>query len=160
MNPAARLAELGLELPMAAAGLGAYVPWSRSGRIVMTSGQFPWSDGSLAYRGRLGDTVSVEEGYQAARLCALNAIAQLDDACGGDLTRVARVLRLEGSLLCVPDFVDHADVLNGASELMRDVFGVAGLHSRAVTGVASMPLGSPVLLYVQAEIDIEGSESP
>jgi enamine deaminase RidA (YjgF/YER057c/UK114 family) len=127
---------------------------------VTTSGQFPWVDGVLAHRGRLGESVSMVAGYQAARLCALNTVAQLADACGGDLDRVVQVLRLEGSLLCVPDFVDHADVLDGASDIMRDVFGAAGRHSRAVTGVASMPLGSPVLLYVQAEIDAEGLDSP
>ena len=152
MNAEKRLRELGRTLPAAATGLGTYAPWSRTGQVVTTSGQFPWSGQELAYQGRLGENVSVEDGYQAARLCALNAIAQLNDACGGDLRQVSRVLRLEGSLLCVQDFVDHAAVLDGASDLINSVFGESGRHSRAVTGVMSMPLGSPVLLYVQAEI--------
>ncbi|MFI9387093.1 RidA family protein [Kutzneria sp. NPDC052558] len=152
MNALQRLSDLGLVLPAAASGLGSYLPWSRTGSVVTTSGQFPWSGVDLAYQGRLGEVISIADGYQAARLCALNAIAQLRDAAGGDLENVARVLRLEGNLLCTPDFVDHAGVLNGASDLINDVFGERGRHSRAVTGVASMPLGSPVLLYVQAEV--------
>lgn len=147
-----KLAALGLELPPFAEGLGAYAPWTRVGSIVTTSGQFPWRDGELAYVGRIGDDISQEEGYAAAKLCALNALAQIGNACGGDLDRIVRIVRIEGSLFCTPDYVAHAGVLDGASHVVNDIFGERGRHSRAVTGVSSMPLASPVLLYMQAEI--------
>jgi enamine deaminase RidA (YjgF/YER057c/UK114 family)/quercetin dioxygenase-like cupin family protein len=154
------LREKGIVLPDVAAGLGAYASWSKSGTVVTTSGQFPWSKGMLAYRGRIGEAISQEEGYQAARLCAINAVAQLRDACGGDLSRVKRILRIEGNLLCTSDYEDHAGVLDGASDLINELFGAGGHHSRAVTGVASMPIGSPVLLYVQAEISPASTSLP
>ncbi|HLY88170.1 MAG TPA: RidA family protein [Acetobacteraceae bacterium] len=147
-----RLAALKVELPPFAEGLGDYAPWTRVGSLVSTSGQFPWLNGELAYVGRIGETISRAEGYAAARLCALNAIAQLRNACGGDLGRVRSVVRVEGQLFCTPGHVEPAGVLDGASHLINDVFRERGRHSRAVTGVASMPLGSSVLLYVHAEI--------
>lgn len=152
MSAETRIATLGCTLPTPAGGLGAYAPWTRTGSLVTTSGQFPWRDGALAYRGRIGADLSVADGHEAARLCALNGLAQLREACGGNLDRIRRIVRIEGSVLADADFTDHAAVLDGASELMNAVFSDAARHSRAVTGVASNPLGTPVLLYVQAEI--------
>ncbi|WP_443025437.1 RidA family protein [Sphingomonas sp. RB3P16] len=91
-----RLSDLGIVLSDAPAGLGAYAPWSRVGDIVTTSGQFPWRDGELAYTGRVGATLTTTDGYDAARLCAISALAQLRAACGGDLARVRRIVRVEG----------------------------------------------------------------
>ncbi len=130
-----RLAELGIALPDASDGLGAYAPWSRVGDIVTTSGQFPWRNGALGHVGRLGATLTTDEGYDAARLCAISAMAQLRVACGGNLARVRRIVRVEGNLLCTPDFEDHAAVLDGASDVLNAV-----IPSPRVTVAASPEL--------------------
>ncbi|MGF1640247.1 MAG: RidA family protein [Rhodospirillales bacterium] len=140
----ARLAELGLTLPPPAAPAGAYVPWVVVGALVFVSGQLPFQDGTLRYVGRLGDGLSVEDGHAAARLCGLNLLAQVSAACGGDLDRVRRVVRLGGFVNSVADFTDQPKVLNGASELMVAVFGDAGRHARAAVGCPTLPLGVAV----------------
>lgn len=139
-----RLAALGLELPVAAAPVANYVGFTVSGRTVFISGQLPMKDGKPLVTGRLGAGVSVEDGYAAGRQCALNILAHLKVACGGDLDRVARVLRLGGFVACAPEFTDAPKCVNGASDLMVAVFGDAGRHARAAVGVASLPAGAAV----------------
>ncbi|MCW5700425.1 MAG: RidA family protein [Rhodospirillales bacterium] len=139
----ARLAELGIVLPKSAAPVAAYVPSVVSGNLVFVSGQIPIRDGDILYKGRLGDGVTVEDGYQAARLCGLNLLAQVRDAVG-DLDRVRRVVKLGGFVACVPEFSDHPKVINGASDLMIDVFGETGRHARFAVGAPSLPLGVAV----------------
>jgi enamine deaminase RidA (YjgF/YER057c/UK114 family) len=151
-NIAARLAELGLELPKAASPVANYVPFVVTGKLVFVSGQVPLVDGKPQYVGRLGDTLSVEEGYQAARRCGLNLLAQLSNACGGDLDRVRRVVKLGGFVACTPDFTQTPQVINGASDLMVEVFGDAGRHARAAVGAPSLPLG--VAVEVEAVFEI------
>ncbi len=143
-NIDARLAELGIELPKAAAPAGAYVPYVKSGNLVFVAGQITLWNGELQYTGRLGDDVSVDDGYAAARLCGLNLIAQVREACDGDLDRVARVVRLGGFVNCTAEFTDQPKVINGASDLMAEVFGDAGRHARAAVGAPSLPLGVAV----------------
>jgi enamine deaminase RidA (YjgF/YER057c/UK114 family) len=140
----ARLAELGIELPKLPAPAGAYVPYTISGKMLFISGQIPMRDGALSHTGKVGSELSVEDGYACARVCALNILAQAAAACGGDLDKVARCLKLGGFVNCGPDFNDHPKVINGASELMLQVFGDNGKHARFAVGAPSLPLGSAV----------------
>ena len=123
----------------------------QTGNLVLTSGQLPWLDGELAYTGRLGDELSVDEGYQAARLCAINAIAQLK-AAASELSRVKQILRLDGFIHSSSGFQNQAQVLNGASELLNDVFGPKGRHTRVALGISEMPLNAAVQLSLSAEL--------
>lgn len=148
-----RLFELGLSLPKAAAPAANYVPYAQTGNLVVISGQITLLDGELKYLGRVGEEFSIEEGYEAAKLCGLNLIAQLKSACGGDLDRVKRVVRLGGFVSCTPTFTDHPKVINGASDLMAEVFGDKGRHTRAAVGVLSLPLG--VAVEVEGLFEIE-----
>lgn len=149
----ARLAELGISLPTPVAPVASYVPFVQTGSLVMISGQVTMDNGELRFVGKLGENMSVEEGYQAARLCGVNLIAQMRVACGGDLDRVKRVVRLGGFVNATPDFTDHPKVINGASDLMQEVFGDAGQHARAAVGSSSLPLG--VAVEVDAIVEIE-----
>jgi enamine deaminase RidA (YjgF/YER057c/UK114 family) len=151
VTPEERLAELGIELPPAPPAVGAYVPWVQTGDLVVTSFQLPWRGGELAYTGKLGLDLTVEDGYAAARQCALNGIAQLKDAAG-DLSRVTRIVRVEGHVGCAPDFADIPAVLNGASDLVNDVFGERGRHARTALGHVVMPLDAAVMLGFWAEL--------
>jgi enamine deaminase RidA (YjgF/YER057c/UK114 family) len=136
----ARLKELGIELPAAAAPAANYVPWSISGNTVYVAGQVTFWNGELKFIGKVGKEFTVEEGYQAARLCGLNVIAQVKAACGGDLDRVVRCCRLGGFVNAGADFYDHPKVINGASDLMVEVFGEKGKHARAAVGSSALPL--------------------
>ena len=140
----ARLAELGIALPQPAAPAGAYVPYVISGNLVFVAGQITLDNGEVTYKGRLGDTMSVDDGYAAARLCGLNLLAQVRGACAGDLDRVKQVVRLGGFVNSTADFTDQPKVINGASDLMVEVFGDAGRHARAAVGAPSLPLGVAV----------------
>jgi enamine deaminase RidA (YjgF/YER057c/UK114 family) len=151
MTPEDRLAELGIELPEAPPAVGAYVPWARTGNLVVTSFQLPWRAGELAYTGKLGAGLTTEDGYAAARLCALNGIAQLKQAAGA-LERVTQIVRVEGHVGCSPDFTEIPAVLNGASDLVNDVFGERGRHTRTALGHVVMPLGAAVMIGFWAEI--------
>jgi enamine deaminase RidA (YjgF/YER057c/UK114 family) len=144
MTVAARLAELGIELPRPATPVANYVPYVVTGDLVVISGQIPVKDGKVAFTGKLGGGVSVETGVEAARLCFVNLIAQLREACGGDLERVKQVVRLGGFIASTPDFTAHAAVMNGASDLSVAVFGDLGRHARSTVGVPSLPLDSAV----------------
>ncbi|MEQ8195535.1 MAG: RidA family protein [Rhodospirillales bacterium] len=139
-----RLAELGIELPKAAAPAANYVPFTITGNLVFVSGQVTVWNGELKYIGTVGGDLSAEDGYKAARLCGLNLIAQARAACNGDLDRVKRVVKLGGFVNAAPGFKDHPKVINGASDLMADVFGEAGKHARFAVGAASLPLGVAV----------------
>jgi enamine deaminase RidA (YjgF/YER057c/UK114 family) len=148
----ARLKELGIELPAATAPIANYVPFTRAGNIVVVSGQVSVRNGKPEYVGKLGAGVTIADGQQAAKLCALNILAHLRTACGGDLDKVARVLRLGGFVNCTPEFTDMPQVVNGASDLMVQVFGDAGKHARAAVGVSSLPLGVAVEVEAMFEI--------
>ena len=139
----ARLAEMGLELPEAPAPAANYVPWTVSGMLVFVAGQIPVRDGKIV-TGRLGLDASVDEGAAAAELCALNLLAQAKAAAGGDSSRIARCLKLGGFVQCTPDFTDHPEVINGASNLIVAAMGDAGRHARFAVGAPSLPRGSAV----------------
>jgi enamine deaminase RidA (YjgF/YER057c/UK114 family) len=140
----ARLAELGIALPEPAAPAGAYVPYVVTGSLVFVAGQITLENGEIKYKGRLGESMNVDDGYAAARLCGLNLLAQVRGACAGDLDRVKRVVRLGGFVNSAADFTDQPKVINGASDLMVEVFGDAGRHARAAVGAPSLPLGVSV----------------
>jgi enamine deaminase RidA (YjgF/YER057c/UK114 family) len=148
----ARLRELGIELPQPATPVANYVPFSLSGSLVFVSGQISAWNGQLRHVGKLGATVSLDDGRAAARLCALNILAHLRNACGGDLDRVRRCLRLGGFVNCTPEFIDMPQVINGASDLMVALFGERGRHARAAVGVSSLPGG--VAVEVEATFEI------
>ncbi|ACI99317.1 MULTISPECIES: RidA family protein [Rhodospirillales] len=148
----ARLAELGIELPQAAAPVAAYVPAVRTGNLLFLSGQITLENGELRHKGKLGDGIDLETGRQAARLCGLNILAQAKAALGGDLDRVVRVVKLVGFVNSTPDFVDQPKVVNGASELMQEVFGEAGRHARSAVSAGSLPLG--VAVEVEAILEV------
>jgi len=138
----ARLAELGLELPAAAAPVAAYVPAVEAGGLLHLSGQLPFRDGQVV-TGRLGEDTDLTAGQEAARLCGLMVLAQVRQALGG-FGRIRRVVKLGVFVNSAPGFTDQPKVANGASELMGDVFGEAGRHARAAVGVAALPLGAAV----------------
>ncbi len=149
----ARLTELGITIPEAAAPVANYVGHVVSGNTVFVSGQVTIENGQLQYIGKLGDSISLDDGYKAARLCAINIIAQLKAACGGDLDRVKRVVRLGGFVNSTPDFKDQPKVINGASDLMVEVFGDKGKHSRAAVSAGALPSGVAVEVDCIAEIE-------
>jgi enamine deaminase RidA (YjgF/YER057c/UK114 family) len=137
------LTRLGIVLPAPAAAIASYVPFVRSGNLLVISGQLPLLDGKLVASGHLGKTVSIEEGQRAARQSAVNLLAQANAALGA-LDKIVRVVRLGGFISCTAEFVDHAKVMNGASDVMESVFGEAGRHARTTIGVPSLPLGAAV----------------
>lgn len=142
----ARLAELGITLPEPPVPVASYLPFVVTGNLVVVAGQVTFLDGELKYVGRLGDGLSTEEGEAATRLCALNVLAQLRRACGGDLDRVRQVVRLNAFFNSTPEFLDHPRVMNAASDLMAEIFGDSGRHTRVGVGVNSLPLGVAVEL--------------
>lgn len=147
-----RVKELGITLPEAAAPVGNYVGYTISGNMVFVSGQLPLEGGKVAVQGRIGDNLAVEDGYRAGRLCALNIVAQLKAACGGSLNKVNKVLRLGGFVCVAPAFVDAPKCVNGASDLMVEIFGDAGRHARFAVGVATLPAGAAVEVDATFEI--------
>jgi enamine deaminase RidA (YjgF/YER057c/UK114 family) len=147
-----KLQALGLTLPAAPAPVGAYVAFVRTGNLVVTSGQLPWQGDRMLFTGKLGTDLTLEQGQAAARVAALNALAQLKAAVG-DLERVRQIVRLEGYVHCGPGFRQHPQVLNGASELLTAVFGARGRHTRTALGIHEMPLDAPVQLVLWAEVE-------
>lgn len=134
-----RLKELGVELPRASAPGANYVPWVRSGALLFLTGQLPQWNGERRFIGKLGREFQIVEGQQAARLCALNLLAHLREALDGDLDRVVRCVRVGGYVNALPDFTAPSQVINGASDLIVEVFGGAGRHARTAIGVAVLP---------------------
>ncbi|HEY2693960.1 MAG TPA: RidA family protein [Pseudonocardiaceae bacterium] len=146
-----RLAGLGIELPAVAAPVAAYVPAVRTGMHVYTSGQLPFVDGQLGVTGKVGAEISPDEAKAQARICALNALSAVHALVGID--SVLRVVKLVGFVASADGFTGQPAVINGASELMREVFGDAGQHARSAVGVAELPLGSPVELELIVEVN-------
>ena len=139
-----RLQALGIDLPNAVAPVANYVPYVITGKLVFISGQIPFLDGEIQYPGRLGENISVIEAQKAARLCGINLIAQLKNACEGDLDRLVQVVKLNGFVNGTPSFTDQAMVINGTSDLMFEVFADKGRHARAAIGCSALPLGAAV----------------
>ncbi|GAB2514210.1 RidA family protein [Nocardiopsis aegyptia] len=150
-SPEERLAELGLTLPEVVPPVASYTPTVRSGNHVYVSGQLPFVDGKLPATGKVGAEVTPETAQELAALCALNAIAAVRAEIG-DLSNVVRVVKLGGFVASAPDFTGHPGVINGASDLMGQVFGDAGVHARAAVGVAALPLDSPVEVDMIVEV--------
>lgn len=146
----AKLAELGLTLPVAALPIAAYVPAVRTGNIVFTAGQLPLVDGAMAQTGKTGGDVSVERAKELAQICALNALAAV--ALVADINKIVKVVRVVGYVNGIPGFVNHPAVVNGASELFVHIWGDAGKHARSAIGVAELPLNSPVEIELTVEI--------
>lgn len=151
MSAEAKLHELGITLPNPPAPVAAYVPWVRSGNLVYVSGQIPMADGKMQFAGKVGADLSAEEGSQAARLCALNVLAQLR-AAAGSLDKVTRVIKLNIFVASAPGFTAQPQVGNGASELMVEVFGDKGRHARAAVGAPELPLNAAVEVDAVVEV--------
>ncbi|GAA1926698.1 RidA family protein [Streptomyces sodiiphilus] len=148
----ARLAELGLTLPDVVPPLASYVPAVvTGGRWVQTAGQLPLVDGRLPVTGKVGAEVSPEEAKDLARICALNALAAVKSVTN-DLDRIVRVVKVTGFVASAPDFTGQPGVLNGASELLGEVLGAAGIHARSAVGVAVLPIDAPVEVEIQVEL--------
>lgn len=139
-----RLARLSIELPDAPTPVSNYVPFVISGALVFISGQLPAWNGELRHIGQVGGDVELDDAVQAARLCGLNLIAQARAAAGGDLGKIAGVVKLGGFVNAAPGFTDHPKVINGASDLMVEVFGDQGRHARFAVGAVSLPFGVAV----------------
>ncbi len=146
----ARLESLGITLPAVAAPVAAYVPAVQSGSYVYTSGQLPFVEGKLAATGKVGDAVSAEQAKDLARSCALNALAAIHELVGID--SVVRVVKVVGFVASGPGFTGQPAVVNGASELLGEVFGDAGVHARSAVGVAELPMGAPVEVELIVEL--------
>ena len=148
-----RLQELGIVVPQPAAPVANYVGWVKAGNLVFTSGQVPLKDGKFHFQGKVGGEISVEQAGEAARMCAINVIAQIKGALDGDLDRVKRVVKLVVFVNASPEFTDQPKVANGASDLMVEVFGDKGKHARSAVGAGSLPLN--VSVEVEAVFEVE-----
>jgi enamine deaminase RidA (YjgF/YER057c/UK114 family) len=148
----ARLQKLGITLPAAAAPAANYVPFAQTGNLLYISGQLPIENGKLAQTGQIGAGVTTAEGQKAAELCAINILAQASAALGGDLSRIVRIARINVMVSSTPDFYEQHLVANGASNLLADVLGEAGKHSRAAVGMASLPLNASVEIDAIMEV--------
>lgn len=151
-SPEERLAALGLELPAVAPPQAAYLPALRTGNLVYTAGQLPMAGGQLMRTGKVGAEVGLEEAAALARVCALNALAAVVSVTGR-LSAVRRIVKVTGFVASAPDFTGQAQVINGASELLQDVFGEVGRHARSAVGMAVLPLDTPVEVELIAEVE-------
>jgi len=148
----AKLEELGVSLPQAAAPAANYVPFVQTGNLLFISGQLPLDNGKLSHTGQLGAGVGVPEGQIAARFCAINILAQAKAALDGDLGRIAKVVRITCMVSSTPEFHEHHLVANGASNFLAEVLGEAGKHARVAIGVAALPLNAAVEIDVILEV--------
>ncbi len=148
------LDSLGLVLPQPTAPLGSYAPYVQTSNLLMISGQGPVSASGVAIKGRLGDGLEIDDGHRAAQICGLNIVARLQAALEGDFGRVTQVIRLNGFVNSTPDFTHQPAVINGASDLMFELFGARGVHSRTAVGVSALPMGWAV--EIDAIVEIEG----
>jgi enamine deaminase RidA (YjgF/YER057c/UK114 family) len=148
----ARLRELGINLPEHGKSLANYVSYVHVGNLVFTSGQLPLVNGKLGMTGPLRANAGVEQAQAQARICFVNILSHLKMACGGDLDRIARIVKLSGFIACTAEFADHPKVLNGASDLCVEIFGDRGRHARTTVGVASLPLQAVVEVDAIVEI--------
>jgi enamine deaminase RidA (YjgF/YER057c/UK114 family) len=151
-TPEERIRELGLEIPDVVAPLASYVPAARTGSLVYTAGQLPIVKGELAATGKVGAEIDPERATELARLCGLNAIAAIRAEIG-ELSRVRRIVKVVGFVASAPDFYGQPQVINGASDLLGEVFGDAGKHARSAVGVAVLPRNAPVEVELIAEVD-------
>ncbi len=147
-----RIEEMGLTLPEVPAPLAAYVPGQKTGRFIFTAGQLPLQGGELKYKGKLGQDYSVEEGYEAAKICLLNCLGVIKKIAG-DLDKVKQVVKINGFVNSDPNFTDQPKVLNGASELCVELFGKNGEHARAAVGSVSLPMGAAVEVEMIVELE-------
>jgi enamine deaminase RidA (YjgF/YER057c/UK114 family) len=148
-----RLAALGITLPPPLKPVANYVPWVVSGKTIYVAGQIPLLNGKSRFDGLPPEQLSIDEKTHEARQCAINVITQLRDACDGKLERIRRIVKLTGYVACTADFKDHAKIINGASDLMVEVFGEKGKHARVSVGVSSLPLGLSVEIDALAELE-------
>ena len=148
-----RLMELSITLPKAVAPVANYVPYVISGNLVFISGQVTLGPNGLEYVGQVGKEFTVEQGQAAARLCALNIVSQIREACGGDLDRVKRCVKITGFVNAVQGFAQHPEVINGASDTIVQIFGESGKHARAAVGAGSLPRNVAVEVEAIFEID-------
>lgn len=146
-----KVQELGITIPTPAKPLAAYVPAVQTGNLVFVSGQLPSKDGQMLHKGLLGREVNVEQGYEAARACAINCLGAVKSLVGS-LDNIVQIVKVTGFVAALPDFTDHPKVVNGASELMQQIFGEHGTHARAAVGMASLPLGVPVEVEMIVEV--------
>lgn len=151
-DPDKTLAALGVALPVPAKPVASYVSYNVAAGMVFISGQLPLVDGKVLHPGRVGDGVSLEQAQEAARASAINILAQTKAAVEGDWSRVRRCVRLGGFIASPPDYVDHAKIMNGASDLIGEVLGERGRHARTTIGVSSLPLGAAVEVEALFEI--------
>lgn len=151
----ARLSERGIVLPSIAPPSGNYIPYRLTGNLLYVSGQVPKIDGVDHFQGVVGEDVTPDDGYQAARLCALNLVARVSDALGGDLDRVVACVQLRGFVNALPDFKGHPAVIDGASDFLVEIFGDKGRHVRTALGAGSLPRGSSVEVDAVFEISNE-----
>ena len=156
-TPEERLSGLGLTLPPVATPAGSYVPALRTGSLVYTAGQLPLADGKLLATGKVGEGVTAEQAAALARTCALNALAAAAAVAGG-LSAITRIVKVTGFVASAPDFTAQPQVLNGASDLLAEIFGAAGQHARSAVGVAVLPMDAPVEVELIAEVGGEPSE--
>lgn len=155
MTPSERMRQLGINLPPPPSPVGSYVPGTRVGNLVMTSGQIPLTGGKLAAKGKVGQALGLEEATAAARVCGLNAIAVAAEIAGG-IDRIKRIVRLCVFVSSAPGFSDQPKVANGASDLMVEIFGDAGRHVRSAVGSNELPMDAPVEVELTAEIRADG----
>ena len=147
-----RISDLGITLPKVATPAGAYVPAVVSGNLVFTAGQIPLVDGKLVATGKVGKDLSADQAKEIARICALNAVAAIKSVIG-DLDRVTKVVKVVGFVSSTPDFTAQPSVVNGASELLEQIFGDKGIHARSAVGVAVLPLDAPVEVELVVEFN-------
>ena len=147
-----RLSELGLLLPEAPKPVAAYIPAKQSGKLVFTAGQLPMVNGELISKGILGQEVAIEDANKAARVCTLNALAAIKGVIG-DLDRIKQIVRVVGYVASIPTFTQQPAVVNGASELLLEIFGDAGKHARSAVGMAVLPLNASVEIELTVEVE-------
>lgn len=150
-SPSSRLRDAGYELPKVPTPAGSYVPAIRSGSLVFTAGQLPLVDGELAYAGKVGEHVGVEEAAECARVCVLNALAAASEEAGG-LDNIGRIIKVTGFVASTTGFNRQPEVVNGASDFIGEIFGDSGKHARSALGVAELPLNAPVEVEITVEV--------
>ena len=148
----ARLADLGITLPEPMHAMGSYTPYVRTGNLLWIAGQGPFMDGKMHYNGTLGDSVTLEDGQACARIVALNIITQARAALDGDLDRIVRFVKLGGFVNCTPDFIDQPKVINGASDVIVEIFGNKGKHARFAVGAPTLPMNTSVEIDAVIEV--------
>ncbi|MFL2771633.1 MAG: RidA family protein [Rhodospirillaceae bacterium] len=139
-----RLKELGLILPKVEVPVANYLPYTQSGSLIHVSGQLPTLNGALIFTGKVNGSVSIEQGIECARQCAINIVSQVNAACDGDLDRVTSIIRITGYVASPPSFTNHPQIVNGASDCLVSIFGDKGRHTRVAIGCSSLPLDAPV----------------